>query len=109
MPKLVIENLHDLSIETQKERTLLQSIQAAFIDWMHPCGGKGRCTGCKMQVVEGGEHLTPPSPQELRFMEQGRLRPQERLACQSRLLDGCLKVRVPKECRLPHVHYSLPK
>lgn len=109
MPKLVIENLGALSIETQKEHTLLQNIQAAFIDWMHPCGGKGRCTGCKMQVIEGSEHLSPPSRQEVHFMEQGRLRAHERLACQCHLLEGEVRVIVPKECQLPHLHYHFQK
>jgi len=109
MPKLVIENLGGLSVEIQEGKTLLQNIQAAYVDWMHPCGGKGRCTGCKMQIVSGGEQLSPPSPQEQHFMTQGRLRSNERLACQCTLPQGELRVLVPHECQLPHLHYHFKK
>lgn len=104
--KITIENL------AQKEVVVLDSSQSLlkiflneYIDWMHACGGKGRCTTCKMEVVAGMEQLSPPTQPELKYREQGRLKENERLACQTCAIGNC-RVLVPDECKMPHMNYS---
>jgi 2Fe-2S ferredoxin len=85
MPLLTIQNLSGPPLEVPAGRTVLAAIHAAGHDWWHACGGRGRCTSCRVRVLAGAEHLAPPTAPELRYREAGRLRPDERLACQCRV------------------------
>jgi len=106
MVKIVIENLGQKELtDVDSSKSVLQVLQADFIDWMHACGGKGRCTTCKMIVMQGMDQLTPLSPAEHRYRQQGALGEHERLTCQVRALGTCI-VRVPEESKLPHMTYT---
>ncbi|MCC2547527.1 (2Fe-2S)-binding protein [Hymenobacter sp. BT175] len=94
------------SLEVSPGATLLATLQACGHDWMHACGAKGRCTTCRIEVVSGQEHLTPPTDAELRYHLAGRLQPHERLTCQARLPAGEVTGLVPRATRLPHVRYQ---
>lgn len=47
------------------------------------CGGRGRCSTCRVRVVSGEEALSPPSTEELRVLERVGAPPNVRLACQA--------------------------
>ncbi|MGY6560137.1 MAG: 2Fe-2S iron-sulfur cluster binding domain-containing protein [Nitritalea sp.] len=107
MPKLRIENLYDTLLETsQPGQTVLSLIHGAGIDWMHACGKKGRCTSCKMIVTSGLQNLSPLSPREEFFRQQGRLSEKERLTCQAQLMEGEVVCRVAEVNKFPHMDYS---
>ncbi|UYZ61692.1 (2Fe-2S)-binding protein [Hymenobacter weizhouensis] len=111
MPTLTVQNLPAGPISTSAGATLLASVQAAGHDWLHACGGRGRCTTCRVEVLHGPDHLTPPTEAELRYRAAGRLLPTERLTCQARLLPTAapaaeVVVRVPRAVQLPHVQYG---
>ena len=107
MPKLIIENLNRTEVElTSDGQSVLSAIQQHAIDWMHACGGKGRCTTCLLIVISGMPFLNPPTPHELRYRNENRLKTNERLACQCHMLAGEVVVRVPDRYKLPHVRYS---
>lgn len=72
---------------------VIEIIHENGIDWMHACGKKGRCTTCKIRILEGQENLSPETDQELLFRSQQRLLDQERLGCQARLLQGSLTIQ----------------
>jgi len=55
------------------------------------CGGDGACGTCRIEVVEGWDHLTPPTPDET-YKE---LEEPYRLSCQSKL-TGDVVVKVAK-------------
>lgn len=105
MPTLLVQNLPHGAIAVPTGATLLAAIQAAGHDWLHACGARGRCTTCRLQVVRGGELLTPPTEPELRYQAAGRLLPSERLTCQTRITEGEVEGRVPEATKLPHVAY----
>jgi ferredoxin, 2Fe-2S len=106
MVKIRIENLGQKEILGQAQRApVLKLIHEAGVDWMHACGGKGRCTTCKMIILKGSENLSIPSAAEIKYREMGALDAGERLACQSSLA-GEIVVRVPEEYKLPHLHYT---
>lgn len=105
MPSLTVQNLSNGTLEVPAGATLLAALHAAGHDWMHACGGKGRCTTCRMEVLSGAENLTPATDAELRYRQAGRLLPHERLTCQTRLPEGQLTGRVPEATKLPHVTY----
>jgi len=73
---------------------------------MQACGKKGRCTTCKMLILEGLENLSLETPQELQFRSLGRLAPSERLACQTQLLKKSLTIKVLDPYKFPHLMYT---
>jgi len=106
MALIVIENLGKKTIQVRDfSKTLLRHLEDHRIDWMHACGGKGRCTTCMFQVVNGDENLEPITAAEMKYKMLGALHDRERLACQTRV-KGNLTVRVPEENKLPHLTYS---
>ena len=106
MPKIQVENLSNATIEAdESSKSLLQALHAARIDWMHACGGKGRCTTCKAIIIAGDVVLSPLTPAERRFEAIGALKRNERLACQC-TASGDIVIRVPEEYKLPHIRYT---
>ncbi len=67
-------------------RSILEAVRAAGLPHASICGGRARCTTCRVRIGEGLEALPPPSALEsdaLRRIEAG---PNVRLACQTRPL-----------------------
>ncbi len=106
MPKLTVQNLGQLQVKVAPGQTLLQALQAQGNDWMHACGGKGRCTTCRIVVLQGQEHFGPLTEAEVRYREKGRLKDNERLTCQCTLESGDATGKVPEQTKLPHLSYS---
>jgi 2Fe-2S ferredoxin len=106
MVKIVIENLAQKQLsDVDPSKSILTVVQSHFIDWMHACGGKGRCTTCKVIVVEGMDQLSRLTPAELKYRSLGQLAENERLTCQTRALGSC-RIRVPDESKMPHMDYT---
>lgn len=106
MPQITILNLSKLTIQTvDSYKPLLYQLQSVGQDWMHACGGKGRCTTCSFKVVSGADNLTPLTNAEQRYQAQGQLKSNERLACQA-LIMGDVEIEVPTAYKLPHLPYS---
>lgn len=106
MPKLTVQNLASLEVKVAQGQTLLKALQAQGIDWMHACGGKGRCTSCRIIVLQGLEHFGPLTESEIRYRNNSRLKDNERLTCQCTLTDGDAIGKVPEQTKLPHMTYS---
>ena len=107
MASIVIRNLHEKTIaDPALTKPLLWIFLENGIDWMHACGGKGRCTTCKAVILKGAENLIPKSPAEVKYESQNLLASSERLCCQAILISGDLEVSVPETGKLPHVQYS---
>lgn len=106
MVKIVIENLGKKELEINNTgNTVLSCVQAHFVDWMHACGAKGRCTTCKFSVISGSENLSEMTPAEMRYGSVGELKEGQRLACQARVM-GDISIRVPDAVKLPHLIYT---
>ncbi|UJP66055.1 2Fe-2S iron-sulfur cluster-binding protein [Mongoliitalea daihaiensis] len=107
MMKIIIQNIDNHSIiSTESNRKVIELIHENYIDWMHACGKKGRCTTCKMIVIEGMENLEELTDREEFFKSKGRLKANERLTCQAKIKQGTLVIRVADENKFPHVSYS---
>ncbi|MFT6217248.1 MAG: 2Fe-2S ferredoxin [Roseivirga sp.] len=106
MANIIIENLNNKEISSSdNSKTVLDIIHENGIDWMHACGKKGRCTTCKVIVVEGAENLSAIEEIERKVFEAGKLVEGERLTCQAHLF-GDIKVRVTDKNKFPHMEYS---
>lgn len=52
------------------------------------CGGKGRCSTCRVQIIEGGDTLAKPDTTEQATLNRINADPDVRLACQLRPLNN---------------------
>jgi ferredoxin, 2Fe-2S len=106
MVKIVIENWRQKELAfTDLTKTALSHFLESGLDWMHACGGKGRCTTCRIEVLEGGEMLSGLTRAEQKYRQTGALKPNERLSCQA-AVRGSIQIRIPEDCKLPHIKYS---
>ncbi len=64
--------------------TLLEISRANRIPHPSACGGRGRCSSCRVLVVEGQDSLEPPNGIEQRMLDRIKASQHVRLACQIR-------------------------
>ena len=64
--------------------SILEASRWAAIPHASVCGGRGRCTTCRVRVWRGLEHLAPPAPFELAALKRVGASSGIRLACQVR-------------------------
>jgi adenylate cyclase len=64
--------------------TILDASRAGGIAHASVCGGRGRCSTCRIRVTQGTEYLPPPNPDERRVLDRIGSPPHVRLACQTR-------------------------
>ena len=106
MIQITIVNLSGKTIYcNSKTKKMLDVLQENYIDWMHACGGKGKCTTCKAILIEGNEHLEERTPAEKKYSALNKLASNERLACQA-VITGEITIKVPELYKLPHLSYS---
>jgi adenylate cyclase len=63
-------------------RSLLEAIRDEGIPHASVCGGRARCTTCRVRVSEGLDHLPPPGRREAKALGRIHAPPNVRLACQ---------------------------
>jgi adenylate cyclase len=63
--------------------TILEASRAAGIPHASVCGGRGRCSTCRVRVVRGLSDLPVPSETERRVLARVDAAPDVRLACQT--------------------------
>ena len=64
--------------------TILDASRTADIPHASVCGGRGRCSTCRVRVVRGLAQLPPASEAERRVLARVGAAPDVRLACQTR-------------------------
>jgi ferredoxin len=52
MPKLTVENVGEFEVP-QGKRLVLALEDEAGVDQLHACGGKARCTTCRVELLAG--------------------------------------------------------
>ncbi|APE42695.1 adenylate/guanylate cyclase domain-containing protein [Sulfitobacter alexandrii] len=65
-----------------KGLTLLEVSRLRGVPHAALCGGRGRCTTCRVLVKDGADRLPPPSPTEMQSLMAVRAPVGTRLACQ---------------------------
>jgi ferredoxin len=88
MPKLTVEGEGTFEVEAGK-RLVLALEQDARIDQLHACGGKARCTTCRVEFIEG-EPSQMTQAESTKLQERGLTG--VRLSCQI-LCDHDMTVR----------------
>ena len=64
--------------------SILEASRANGIPHASVCGGRSRCSTCRVRINEGREGLPLPSPEERRVLDRIGVPPNVRLACQLR-------------------------
>ena len=64
--------------------TALDSIRAAGIPHAAVCGGRGRCSTCRIRIGQGADQLDPPTGTERKVLDRIGAPDMVRLACQIR-------------------------
>jgi ferredoxin len=88
MPKLTVENVGTFDVPDDK-RMVLALEQDAGVDQLHACGGRCRCTTCRVEFVEG-EPDRMTEAEKMKLAEKGLTG--VRLSCQI-LCDHDMTVR----------------
>ncbi len=70
--------------DLHRDATLLESIRRAGIPHASVCGGRGRCSTCRVRISHGLEQLPPPEAAEIEVLSRITQSPSVRLACQIR-------------------------
>jgi adenylate cyclase len=81
-------------IAAQKGPTLLEMSRTNGVPHTALCGGRGRCTTCRVIIEDGADLLHPPSEAEARSLAAVNAPPNARLACQIRPTDALTVMRV---------------
>lgn len=81
-------------VSTAPGPTLLEISRANGVPHAALCGGKGRCSTCRVIVEAGGGQLPPPGPAEARTLAAVNAAPSTRLACQIRPTEPMTVFRV---------------
>ena len=69
-------------INSRRGLSLLEALREARISHASVCGGRARCTTCRVRVGSGLEALPAPNDLEARALARIHARPDVRLACQ---------------------------
>ena len=78
-----IEYPNDRTIRAAKGLSILEASNLNDVPHASVCGGRGRCSTCRVRVVSGEDGLSAASAEELRVLERVGAPPHVRLACQA--------------------------
>ncbi len=81
-------------ISAPKGLTLLEMSRLRGVPHASLCGGRGRCTTCRVVIESGAEQLEPPSEAEAASLAAVNAGPGTRLACQVKPLEPMTVFRV---------------
>lgn len=71
-------------VEVMPGTSVLEASRIAGIPHAHICGGRGRCSTCRVRVRAEAGSIDPPGEAERRVLRRIRATPNVRLACQLR-------------------------
>ncbi len=84
----------DRELEAKAGEKLLEASLRAGIAHTHVCGGRARCSTCRVMVLEGLENCSPRNERETRMAERLHFAPHIRLACQTSIAGPVLARRL---------------
>lgn len=85
-----------LEVDGAADASVMEAIRDAGVDeLLAMCGGCCSCATCHVYVEQGGEHLSPPGPDEDDLLDSSSYRTdRSRLACQLTLRDMGARCRI---------------
>ena len=80
--KIQIHYPDNVVVKVPKGTSVLEASRSAQLPHKSVCGGRGRCTTCRVKIVSNDGSLPAPSIHEQRALERAGLDQSMRLACQ---------------------------
>ncbi|MBT3916284.1 MAG: 2Fe-2S iron-sulfur cluster binding domain-containing protein [Rhodospirillaceae bacterium] len=80
--RLFLEN--KMTLRAPVGQTILETLRVAGVPHAAVCGGRGRCTTCRVHVGEAYHDLPLPEELELKALQRVNAEPEVRLACQTK-------------------------
>lgn len=80
------------SVDIKPGQSILSASLEAGIPHFHACGGKGKCSTCRVLVLEGIENISPLNKKEALLRRKLPFPGRVRLACQTYVQQGDIKV-----------------
>lgn len=74
---------HDRDVRTTSNTSILNASLGAGIPHTHVCGGRARCSTCRVLITHGLENCRPRNEEETRLARIKGFSPEIRLACQT--------------------------
>lgn len=68
----------------------MATLRANKIPVASSCQGDGICGRCRIQILAGAERLSPPNETETILRDREKLKPHERISCQTEVLGDIL-------------------
>ena len=81
---LVTLSYPDRLVRVPRGWSVLEASRAFHIGHASSCGGRARCSTCRIRITVGAESCPPPNAEERATLEHIRADPDVRLACQLR-------------------------
>lgn len=72
------------TFEAPHGQTILETLRIYGVPHASVCGGRGRCTTCRVHVGDAAHHLPSPGDVEVKALHRIGAEPDVRLACQTR-------------------------
>ena len=73
-----------VTVSIEPGMSVLEASRAAGVPHASVCGGRGRCSTCRVRVGHGAEHVPAPAPDEARVLARIGASEDVRLACRLR-------------------------
>lgn len=83
-PKVSVRYIPEPTVRGTNGATLLEISRMNRLPHLSICGGRARCSTCRVRIIEGGDSLPPPSRAEAATLASIGASPDVRLACQLR-------------------------
>ena len=78
----------DKTVTVEGDETILDAALRAGVPFSHDCGGKARCTTCRVLIMDGeADSVSPRTRSEAMLAQQLGFEPIIRLACQTRVIS----------------------
>jgi adenylate cyclase len=77
-------------IDIARGVTVLEASRLLGVPHASVCGGRGRCSTCRVRVQAPPDAIPPPAPDEIKVLRRIKASPGVRLACQLRPRDDVL-------------------
>ncbi len=85
MPKIIIKSLAHKIVDVEEGQTLLSAIRQAGIGIKSSCNGHASCGQCVVKFIQGLDHATGPTFEEMKIIGNVAHITKERLACQTKI------------------------
>lgn len=80
------------AINCSDEESILEATLAAHINHTHACGGQGKCSTCRVSIMQGIENCNSRNEAEKRIADKFNFPLEIRLACQTKI-NGNITIR----------------